>query len=62
MHARVSAKTEIEFTNHDLRRTFGRTAWFAGVPLETIKDMLGHEDTKTTVLNLGSTWTIRPPR
>ncbi len=53
MLARVSAKTGIEFTNHDLRRTFGRTAWLAGVPLETINDMLGHEDTKTTVLYLG---------
>jgi integrase len=53
MLARVSERTGLEFTNHTLRRTFGRTAWLAGVPLETIKEMLGHEDTKTTVLYLG---------
>lgn len=49
----VSERTGIKFTNHTLRRTFGRTCWLAGVPLETIKDLLGHEDTKTTILYLG---------
>ncbi len=41
------------FTNHTLRRTFGRTCWLSGVPLETIKELLGHEDTKTTIIYLG---------
>jgi integrase/recombinase XerD len=49
----VSERTGIRFTNHTLRRTFGRTCWLAGVPLETIKDLLGHEDTKTTIQYLG---------
>jgi integrase len=36
-----------------MKLTFGRTCWLAGVPLETIKDLLGHEDTKTTIQYLG---------
>ena len=51
--ARVSTKLGRKFTNHTLRRTFGRLLWLAGVPLETIKEILGHEDTKTTILYLG---------
>ncbi len=35
--------------NHALRRTFGRTLWTQGVPLEVISDFLGHQDTKTTI-------------
>jgi integrase len=35
--------------NHALRRTFGRTLWTKGVPLEVISDLLGHQDTKTTI-------------
>ena len=35
--------------NHALRRTFGRTLWSKGVPLEVISDLLGHQDTKTTI-------------
>jgi len=49
----VSERTGIRFSNHTLRRTFGRTCWLAGIPLETIKELLGHESTKTTVLYLG---------
>jgi len=49
----VSERTGIVFTNHTLRRTFGRTCWLAGIPLETIKELLGHESTKTTILYLG---------
>ena len=49
----VSERTGIRFTNIALRRTFGRTLWLAGVPIETIKDLLGHEDTKTTIQYLG---------
>lgn len=35
--------------NHALRRTFGRTLWTKGVPLEVVSDLLGHQDTKTTI-------------
>ena len=51
--ARVSKKLGRKLTNHTLRRTFGRLLWLAGVPLETIKEILGHEDTKIMVLYLG---------
>jgi len=53
MLSKVSQKSGMKFTNHTLRRTFGRTAFLAGVPLEVISSMLGHEDTKTTILYLG---------
>lgn len=33
---------------HALRRTFGRTLWKKGVPLEVIAQLMGHEDTVTT--------------
>ncbi len=42
-----------EFNNHTLRRTGGRELWKAGVELETISKILGHEDTKTTIRYLG---------
>jgi integrase/recombinase XerD len=44
---------ELQFTNHTLRRTYGRMLWLAGVPIETIAEILGHADTKTTILYLG---------
>lgn len=53
MLKRVSKRTGIKFTNHTLRSTYGRTLWLAGVPIETISDLMGHEDTKTTILYLG---------
>ena len=34
---------------HAVRRTFGRTLWTKGVPLEVISDLLGRQDTKTTI-------------
>jgi len=49
----VVRRTGIKFTNHTLRRTYGRTMWLAGVPIETISNLMGHEDTKTTILYLG---------
>jgi integrase len=49
----VSERAGIQFTNHTLRRTLGRSCWLAGDPLETIRDLLGHEDTKTTIQYLG---------
>ncbi len=42
-----------EFSNHTLRRTGGRMMWKAGVPLETIASILGHENPKQTVEYLG---------
>lgn len=53
MVARVAARVEFKFTNHTLRRTYGRMLWLAGVQLETIAEILGHADTKTTILYLG---------
>jgi integrase/recombinase XerD len=44
---------EIRFSNHTLRRTGGRLLWKAGVPLETIADIMGHEDVRTTIRYLG---------
>ena len=35
--------------NHALRRTFGRTLWSKGAPLEVISDLLGLQDPKTTI-------------
>lgn len=49
----LSDRTGIRFSNHTLRRTFGRIAWRARVPIETIAGILGHSDTKTTMLYLG---------
>ena len=34
--------------NHALRRTFGKTLWRNGVPIEKISELMGHEDTRTT--------------
>ena len=50
---RVAERVEMKFTNHTLRRTYGRMLWLAGVPIETIAEILGHADTKTTILYLG---------
>ena len=38
-----------DFSNHTLRQTGGRMMWKAGVELETISSILGHEDTRTTI-------------
>src|SRR5439155_18311589 len=40
--AKVSRHAGVEFSNHVLRRTYGRFLWKAGVKLETISAMLGH--------------------
>jgi integrase len=39
--------------NHALRRTFGRSLWDNGVPIEKIAYLMGHEDTRTTIRYLG---------
>lgn len=38
---------------HDLRRTFARLGYDAGVPVEQISRLLGHADVRTTMLYLG---------
>lgn len=52
MH-KLSERLGFYFSNHTLRRTFGRTAYRAGIPIETIAKLLGHEDVKTTIRYLG---------
>jgi integrase/recombinase XerD len=39
--------------NHALRRTFGRSLWDEGVPIEKIAYLMGHDDTRTTIRYLG---------
>lgn len=41
------------FSNHTLRRTFGRTLYRAGVPVATIAKILGHESTEVTLRYIG---------
>lgn len=41
------------FGNHTLRRTFGRNLYHAGVNLETIAKILGHESTNETLKYIG---------
>ena len=41
------------FSNHTLRRTFGRRLFHAGVPIETISKFLGHESTMETLKYIG---------
>ena len=43
----------MNFSNHTLRRTFGRTLFHAGVRIETISKIMGHDDTVTTIKYLG---------
>jgi integrase len=38
--------------HHALRRTFGRTLWQRGVPIETVGSLLGHQLLATTLLYL----------
>lgn len=43
------------FSNHTLRRTFGRALYKSGVALPTIAAILGHESTDVTLKYLGIT-------
>lgn len=45
--------TGISFSNHTLRRTFGRTLWRAGISLDTISMLMGHESTEQTRRYIG---------
>ena len=49
----VRDRLGIQFSNHTLRRTFGRTMYRAGTPIEAISKIYGHEDIRTTVAYLG---------
>lgn len=42
-----------EFSNHTLRRTFGRAMYRSKVPLATIAKILGHESTDVTLTYIG---------
>ena len=44
---------KFDFSNHTLRRTFGRRQWKLGTPIETIAEMLGHESIDMTRRYLG---------
>lgn len=50
----VREKIKIDYSNHTLRRTFGRQLWKNGVEIETIAKILGHENTKTTLEYIGA--------
>ena len=50
---RVRDRAGFDFSNHTLRRTFGRTLYRAGIPIETISKLYGHDDTQTTIRYLG---------
>jgi integrase len=39
--------------HHTLRRTGGRLMWLAGVPIETIASIMGHESTEMTLQYIG---------
>ncbi len=39
--------------HHTLRRTGGRLIWLAGVPIETIASIMGHESTEMTLQYIG---------
>lgn len=46
-------KLGFHFSNHTLRRTFGRMMWRYDVPVITISKLLGHEDTSVTMRYIG---------
>jgi integrase/recombinase XerD len=51
--SRICKEAEVYCSHHTLRRTFGRTLWEAGVPIETISEMMGHEKLDVTRQYLG---------
>lgn len=42
-----------ELDSHDMRRTYARLGYDAGIPVEQISKLLGHADVKTTMRYLG---------
>lgn len=49
----LSEKLGFHFSNHTLRRTFGRAMYRAGIPVPTIAKILGHESTEITLRYIG---------
>ncbi len=49
----LSKKLGFHFSNHTLRRTFGRALFRSGVPVATIAKILGHESTDVTLRYIG---------
>ena len=49
----LSHRCGIEFSNHTLRRTFGREMFRSGVPIEVIATIYGHTSTSVTMKYLG---------
>ena len=49
----VAQKAGVVASHHDLRRTFGRSLWEAGVKIEVISAQMGHESIETTRRYLG---------
>lgn len=43
----------VKFSNHTLRRTFGRTMYRSGVEVATISKMMGHESIDQTLKYIG---------
>ncbi len=50
---RISERSGVRFRSHTLRRTWGRQLHKAGVPIETIAELMGHSDIRTTLKYLG---------
>ncbi len=50
---RLSERSGVRFTNHDLRRTYGRKLYDADVKLPALAKVLGHSSTKHTERYLG---------
>ena len=49
----LSSELGFDFSNHTLRRTFGRALYRAGVEVPTIAAILGHESTDVTLKYIG---------
>lgn len=49
----LGTRIELDFSNHDLRRTCGRMMYRAGARIEQIMRIFGHSDTRTTIHYLG---------
>lgn len=49
----LNRQLDFHFSNHTLRRTFGRALYRAEVPVATIAKILGHESTEVTLRYIG---------
>jgi integrase len=47
---RIAQKAGVKCRLHDLRHTYGSWLAMAGVPLQTIRDLMGHQDVQTTLV------------